>query len=234
MPAEGLSTQLGHPSARRGIFLNAVLFANGVIENTERAREAAESADLVIAANGGARHCLRLGVMPEIVVGDLDSLADDDQRALEAAGTEFITHSQDKDQTDLELALLAAAARQADKITVLGAIGGRLDMTVANVLLLAHPDISEVQVELWHGDQTAWLIRPPGGTIRGELGDTVSLIPLGGAARGVSNHDLRYSLEDDTLESGPAKGLSNVIAGPRPRIELRAGSLLVVLTPDAA
>ena len=214
--------------------MNTVLFASGVIENSERAREAAESADLVIAADGGARHCLRLGVIPEVVVGDLDSLDDADRRILEASGTEFMVHALNKDQTDLELALLAAVDRDAKKITVLGAIGGRLDMTIANVLLLAHPELSEVQVELWHRDQTAWLIHPPGGPIRGELGDIVSLIPLGGDAKGITDRDLQYSLRDETLVSGPARGVSNVVAGPNPQVELRAGTLLVVLTPDAA
>lgn len=224
---------VGHPSARRGIFLNAVLFANGVIENTERALKAAESADLVIAADGGARHCLRLGVTPELVVGDLDSLDDVDRRTLEAGGTEFIVHPPNKDQTDLELALLAAVAREAKTITVLGAMGGRLDMTVANVLLLALPGLSEARVELWHGDQTAWLIRPPGGTLRGESGDIVSLIPLGGEAQGVTTRGLEYVLEGQTLEFGPARGVSNVIVGPSSQIELHAGALLVVHTPDA-
>jgi len=214
--------------------LNAVVFTNGVIENPERARGAAEGADLVIAADGGVRHCLRLGVIPKIVVGDLDSLADDDRQTLEASGTEFVVHPQDKDQTDLELALLAAVAREVDEIIVLGAMGGRIDMTLANVHLLALPEVSEIQVELWLGDQTAWLIRPPGGTIRGELGDTVSLIPLGGPAKGVNTRDMRYSLGDETLEFGPARGISNVVAGPQPRIELRAGSLLAVHTPGAA
>ncbi len=214
--------------------MNAVVFANGVIENPARARGAAETADLVIAADGGVRHCLRLGVNPKIVVGDLDSLADDDRQTLEASGSEFIIHPQDKDQTDLELALLAAVAREADEIRVLGAMGGRMDMTVANVLLLALPEVSEVEVELWLGDQTAWLIRPPGGAIRGELGDTVSLLPLGGAAKGVSTRGLQYSLQNETLEFGPARGISNVVVGPQPRVELQAGALLAVHAPDTA
>ena len=212
--------------------MKAVIFANGVIENKARARGAAEGADLVMAADGGARHCLQLGVIPEILVGDLDSLNDDDQQSLEARGTEIVTHPQDKDQTDLELALKTAVARDIRQITVLGAIGGRLDMTVANVLLLALPELKKVQVELWLGDQTAWLIRPPSGSIRGKPGDVVSLIPLGGDAMGITSRDLRYSLKDETLESGPAKGISNVVTGPNPQVELRAGALLIVLTPD--
>jgi thiamine pyrophosphokinase len=143
-----------------------------------------------------------------------------------------VAHPREKDQTDLELALLAAVGHNAETIRILGAMGGRLDMTVANILLLSLPELSDTDVELWHGDQTAWLIRPPGGTLRAEPGDTISLIPLGGEARGITSQDLEYSLENGSLQRGPAKGVSNVVSGPNPQIELSAGALLVVLTPE--
>jgi thiamine pyrophosphokinase len=212
--------------------LRAAIFANGILENTERALEAAENADLILAANGGALHCLRLDISPAFVVGDLDSLDEGSQETLKAGGTEFITHRPDKDQTDLELALLAAVTRNVTSITVLGAVGGRLDMTIANMQLLALPDLSNVQVELWHGNQTASLIRPPGGPIDGDMGDGISLIPIGGEARAIATQDLQYALDGETLDLGPARGVSNVISGPKPRVELGSGLLLVIHTPD--
>jgi thiamine pyrophosphokinase len=211
--------------------LRATIFANGTIENTQRARGAAEQSDLVLAADGGALHCLRLEIAPAIVIGDLDSLEEADRQTLEAGGTEFITHSPDKDQTDLELALLDALARGATEITVLGAIGGRLDMTIANVQLLALPELSRVRVELWQGDQTACLIRPPGGPIEGNSGDGLSLIPLGGEVRDITTQDLRYPLKNEVLGFGPARGVSNVISGSDPRVEFGTGNLLIVHTP---
>jgi thiamine pyrophosphokinase len=211
--------------------LRATIFANGKIENTQRARGAAEQSDLVLAADGGALHCLRLEIAPAIVVGDLDSLDKADRQTLEASGTEFITHPLDKDQTDLELALLDALDRGATEIIVLGAIGGRLDMTIANVQLLALPDLHGIHVELWHGNQTASLIRPPGGPIEGDTGDGISLIPLGSDLRGITTQDLQYPLKDENLSLGPARGISNVISGSEPQVELEAGSLLIVHTP---
>ncbi|MFQ5942863.1 MAG: thiamine diphosphokinase [Anaerolineales bacterium] len=214
--------------------MRAVIFANGVIENFDRARAAAESADLVMAADGGTEHGLRLGVIPEIVIGDLDSLDAEDRLALESDGTEFIQHPADKDQTDLELALLYALSRGVDKIIILGAMGGRLDMTLANLQLLALPELSAAQVELWHAEQTAWLIRPPGGPILGKPGDLVSLIPMGGNASGITSQDLQYSLIDETLDLGPARGISNVVSGPNPNVEMHSGTLLVVHTRGVA
>ena len=211
----------------------AAIFANGVIENAERAREAADRASLVLAANGGALHCLRLKIAPAFVIGDLDSLDESDRQTLEAGGTEFITHPPDKDQTDLELALLAAVARGAMEITVLGAIGGRMDMTLANLQLLALPELSGIQVEVWHSDQIASIIRPPGGPIEGGIGDGISLIPIGGKVPEITTRGLQYALNGETLELGPSRGVSNVIGGPDPRVELGSGLLLIVHTPGS-
>ncbi len=213
--------------------MRAVIFANGVLENAQRAQEAAENADLILAANGGALHCLRLDIEPAFVVGDLDSLDEANRQTLQAGGTEFIIHPPDKDQTDLELTLHAAMARNVTHITLLGAVGGRLDMTLANVQLLALPGLSGVQVELWHGNQTASLIRPPGGPIEGDTGDGISLIPLGSDLRGITTQDLQYPLKDENLSLGPARGVSNVVSGSEPRVEFGAGNLLIVHTPGS-
>jgi len=232
MPAEGLSSNYQRPSAKRGVCLRATLFANGTIENDKRAREAADRADLVLAANGGALHCLRLEISPAFIVGDLDSLDEANRLILEAGGTEFITHPPDKDQTDLELAMFDAVARGATEITVLGAIGGRLDMTIANVQLLALPELNGIRVELWHGNQTASLMRPPGGSIEGDADDGISLIPLGGDVRDITTQDLQYPLKNEDLGLGPARGVSNVISGSDPRVEIGSGNLLIVHTPS--
>jgi thiamine pyrophosphokinase len=211
--------------------LRAVIFANGVLENAQRAQEAAENADLILAANAGALHCLRLDIEPAFVVGDLDSLDEASRQILETSGAEFITHPPNKDQTDLELALLAALDHNVTNITVLGAVGGRLDMTLANIQLLALPDLNGIQVELWHGNQTASLIRPPGGPIDGDVQDDISLIPISGEARAITTQDLQYALNGEVLDLGPARGVSNVISGPNPRVELGSGLLLIVHIP---
>ena len=211
--------------------MRATIFANGTIENARRAQDAAEQSDLVLAANGGALHSLHLEIFPAIVVGDLDSFDEADRQTLEAGGTEFITHPSDKDQTDLELALLGALERGATEITMLGAIGGRLDMTIANVQLLALPELSSVRVELWHGNQTASLIRPPGGPIEGGRGDGISLIPLGGQVQDITTQDLQYPLKSEDLGLGPSRGVSNVISGSDPQVKFGTGNLLIVHTP---
>ena len=214
----------------------AIVLANGRISDTNivcgRLKDI--NYDLVIAADGGSHHADKLNLRIDVVVGDLDSLDDISQARLGAGGTHFETSSTQKDETDLELALLYALRQGVEKIAVLGAMGGRLDMSIANLLLLTHPRLVQAHIEIWSGDQTAWIIRPPGDEIQGKAGDTLSLIPLNGEARGVITENLAYSLKDETLHTGPSRGLSNVLISETASVQIREGNLLAVHTPGRA
>ncbi|MFL5806300.1 MAG: thiamine diphosphokinase, partial [Roseiflexaceae bacterium] len=117
------------------------------------------AADLLIAADGGARPLLRLGAPPRLVIGDLDSLDAASQAELAALGIELRRFPRAKDETDLELALLQAAERGAAAIDILGALGGRWDHTLANVALLALPALCGRRVRLLADRQELFLVR---------------------------------------------------------------------------
>jgi thiamine pyrophosphokinase len=214
----------------------AIVLVNGQVDEIEAVR--ARLGDLpdapVIAADAGARHAEPLGLRLDALVGDLDSLGADALARFQAAGVAIERSPTHKDETDFELALLHAMRGGAKRIVVLGALGGRLDMALANILLLVHPALASVRVELWNGRQTAWVIRPPGDEMAGRPGDTLSLIPLGDAAVGVTTHRLAYPLNDETLPLGPARGVSNVFETDSAQVDLRAGLLLAVHTPGHA
>ena len=213
-----------------------IVVANGVIAEPERIRARAEALDdaQVIAVDGGSKNCKLLGLDYDVVLGDLDSLENEERESLRKSGVKVDSFPTLKDETDLELALLHAVDRGAQEIYILGAVGGRLDMTLSNIYLLAHPRLQGLKVRIWHGEQTAWLIRPPGDDIDGRQGDTLSLIPIGSAARGITTHNLIYSLDGDELILGPARGVSNVLKGSPARIMLQQGLLLAVHTPGRA
>src|SRR6476659_8616142 len=151
------------------------------------------AADLLIAADGGALPLLRAGLLPQLVIGDLDSLAAADVAALAEGGVELRRYPREKDETDLELALLHAARAGATEIDVLGALGGRWDHTLANVALLALPELRGRRARLLAEKQTLFLVRDSI-QLEGQVGDTVSLLPMAGEARGVTTHGLRYPL----------------------------------------
>jgi thiamine pyrophosphokinase len=191
---------------------------------------------LVIAADGGARAVRAAGLVPDLVVGDGDSLSAADRSRLAADGVEVRLASAAKDESDTELCLLAAVAAGATRITIHGAFGGaRPEHTVANLLLLADPRLDGREVELHVG--TSWMTRIGAQDREGHLelsgmpGDYVSLFALGGPVDGVRTTGLRFPLDGETLTVGPARGLSNELAGREARIETRSGRLLVVVTP---
>jgi thiamine pyrophosphokinase len=213
-----------------------IILANGQVSepDTLRCRLADLEIGTVIAADGGSVHAEAFGLTLDAVIGDMDSIPDSLREKLEAQGTAFHQSPSHKDETDLELVLLHAIDQGAESIVILGALGGRLDMSIANIMLLNHPRLAGIHIELWAGDQTAWLMRSPGQELSGNPGDTLSLIPLGGDAQGVSTHRLAYPLVDEMLVFGPARGVSNVFEGHTARVDLREGLLLAVHTPGKA
>jgi thiamine pyrophosphokinase len=208
--------------------MRAVIFANGEFPDPQGAHDHLETGDITIAADGGALHALAVDIFPDVIVGDLDSLPPDQRRRLETLGCRIISFPARKDETDLELALHYAAAEGVTEIVVLAALGGRLDQTVANVMLLTMPELRGIDVRIVEGTQEAFLIDDEA-TIEGEVGDMLSLIPLGGDAVGVTTEGLEWSLEDDTLYFGPARGVSNVMAASRAQVRLEDGLLLCIV-----
>src|SRR5262245_5447573 len=190
-----------------------------------------DAADALIAADGGALPLLRLGRPPQLVIGHLDSLDAASQAALLAQGVELLRHPRAKDETDLELALLQAAEQGASAIDIIGALGGRWDHTLANVALLALPELRGRRVRLLADAQELFLVRDSD-AIEGLAGDTVSLLPLTPEAHGVTTRGLLYPLDDATLRYERARGISNVLLEPPGQVSLRDGLLLVVHHDD--
>jgi thiamine pyrophosphokinase len=242
IPAEGVCANKVYreplPLPGSGFFLTrkAIVLSNGHIDDPALMRERLDGWDdaLVIGADAGGLHAAALGLKLDLLVGDFDSLDATSHTSLEAQGVEVKLFPAEKDETDLELALLEAVKRGAEHIIVLGTSGGRLDMTLASVLLLAHPALIDTCSELWTDDQTAWLIRSPGSDIRGQRGDTISLIPIAGEALSVTTSNLHYPLNHETLTFGPARGISNLMDADIAHIALHSGLLLIVHTPGRA
>jgi thiamine pyrophosphokinase len=207
--------------------MHTVIVANAPAFQAQPFRDLLSRADLLIAADGGGNALFAAGITPDLVIGDLDSLAPEAAGAFAAAGATFLRYPTEKDETDLELALLAAAARQADTIDVLGAIGGRWDQGLSNVALLALPELAGRRVRLLDVDQEAYLARGEQ-PIVGAVGDTISLLPLGGPARGITTRGLAYALEDAELRFERSRGVSNVIVRTPAAVLVREGMLLVV------
>ncbi len=207
-----------------------LILANGKWGNTTRLPDLAGRAARVIATDGAWAKAVAVGIPVDCVIGDLDSLTPSELTALRDSGIEIQVHPPDKDWTDLELAVDCALTSSAQRLVVFGALGGRLDHTLANVLLLEKAVERGVKVELIAGDETAWLIRSDFTLPSGRVGERISLVPLSDEVV-VRTDGLRYHLDDGVLFRTSARGVSNVIDHLPVRIAVRSGTLLVVHGP---
>ena len=209
--------------------MRTIIVAGGRPNQGDTWRKWVRAGDQIIGADGGAARALAWGLVPDWVIGDLDSLSAGQQQALEARGCHFLVHPRAKDETDLELALGYAAEQGAEEIVILGALGGRLDHTLANLLLLALPRLAGRSVRLVDDAEEALLLRGgEGAHLDGQPGDLVSLLPLGGDARGVTTSGLAWPLQADSLRFAFTRGISNEMTGTQATIRLDHGLLLVI------
>ncbi|MEZ0396467.1 MAG: thiamine diphosphokinase [Anaerolineales bacterium] len=209
------------------MYPRALIFANGSLPDLQAARRLVRPDDLLLAADGGSRHALALGLLPAAVIGDLDSLSVADRRRLEAGGARLITHPPDKDQTDLELALDFALQQDCAAVVILAALGGRLDQTLANLALLTAPRFAALPIRLDDGLEEAFFVRSRA-DLAGRPGDLVSLLPWGGPAAGVVTEGLRWPLRAETLYPEQTRGVSNELLAEQAAVSLASGLLLVV------
>jgi thiamine pyrophosphokinase len=206
-----------------------LIFANGQIDDPEWVRPLLGRARATIAADGGVRYLLALGCKPDVLIGDLDSLPEGLEAELaDWHDVEIIRYPAAKNETDLELALLYAAERYpGEAIFILGGFGGRLDQTLANILLLAHPKLTYCSIRLVEAGESAWLIADEA-HFNGRSGDRVSLIPMGGAVHVAETTGLRWPLVDEVLEFGPARGISNEMTAESASVRVHSGLLLCI------
>ena len=208
--------------------MRAIIFANGELRHPESVAALIQDGDYIIAADGGSRHCAQLGITPDLVVGDFDSIDEAELHALQISGTRLVRYDRRKDFTDLELALEHARKIGASKTLVFAALGRRWDQTLANLLLPAVQTLSGLEVRLIDGKQEIFLLR--GGescSLEGSLGDTISLIPLTREAQGVLTQGLEYPLKRETLYLGATRGISNMFSDSQASVFLEEGMLLI-------
>ena len=178
------------------------------------------------AADGGARYALDAGVIPDLVVGDLDSLGD--TREIEEHGALLERHPVRKDKMDGHLAVLAVRDRGATVVDLLCAAGGRFSalFAIPHILLAAERlGLRATMVASWG---RAFVIETGSRVVGGNPQDSVSVFPLTGPATGVTLEGFGYPLHDARLEVGDTLGFHNELIGGAGRVSVKEGALLVI------
>lgn len=183
--------------------------------------EPVKSDDYVIAADGGLLHAQSLGLTPDLILGDFDSLG--------YVPEESTLFPVEKDDTDAMLAVRKGLELGCKEFLLYGSLDGpRLDHTVANFQTLQFLADHGAKGHLIGQTQIATLVKNGNLTFPADAAGYISLFCLGDDARGVSLENLKYTLEDATLSAGFPLGVSNQFIGKSARISVKLGSLLVI------
>jgi thiamine pyrophosphokinase len=203
----------------------ALLICNGDPPSRALARRVARVSNWIVAADGGATAACVLGLIPDVIIGDLDSLSRETRRVCR---TSLVLQLRRQDNTDLEKALDFLAASRARSVTILGATGKRIDFTLGNFSVLwKYSSLMDLR---FAGE--GWYALPVGKkrTLRAPRGTTVSLIPFG-PCEGITLHGLQYSLTNSSMRVGET-GLSNVVVKSPFTVQVRRGAMLLLVLQE--
>lgn len=189
------------------------------------------SADLLVAVDGGLRHCLALGLQPDVLIGDLDSAAAKDVEHLDASRTKVLRHNPDKDRTDLQLALEHVQENGVEHVVLAGLSGGRTDQMLCNWLLLgqnlAGGERWRFTIDVIDSAGMGFLVTADRHRrIAVQTGATISLLALSASVQGLTTEGLQYPLTGAELPLGSSLGISNQAAGREFAVQVAQGILL--------
>jgi thiamine pyrophosphokinase len=208
---------------------NVIIISNGRFGNNAFFREKVSQLGdcLIICCDGAARHLQESGIKPDIIIGDMDSLGLAQLDNYRKQGIKTIEYPAEKDFTDTELALDQALKLKPAAIYIWGALGGRIDHTLANLFLLIKGKKAKIKTYLL--DEYGESFIPENEVIiNNAIGCPVSLLALSGKIEGITLKGFAYPLNNGVLSMGETRGLSNYIKESPARISFRSGTLLVI------
>ena len=204
------------------ILMHILIVASGRIGKKPFYRNIIKKADKVIAADGGADNCIKLGINPDYVIGDFDSISAKARNRFK----NVMVHDKNQDTTDMEKAMALAKKLECTKLTVIGAIGSRIDHTISNIINLSK---AKVHAEIFDEANSIFMVD---GQIEltGKKDDIVSVIPVS-KVTGLTYKGLKWGLKDKNIEAGWI-GVSNRMTGNKASIRLKSGKVIVIKSRD--
>lgn len=211
----------------------AIIFINGNLSDLSQAKKIIKKNDYLIAVDGGVKHILKLGLIPNIVIGDFDStpknILKNIGRTQRSAPTKIIKYPRKKDKTDFELAIDYCLGKKFKEIIVFGLLGDRIDHLIANIFLLAkiQTENQSIKIKIIEGKKEIYILNKEI-AINGKIGDEVSIIPVSEKLERVTTEGLYYRLIDDTLFFGSTRGVSNVMNKALAKVTVTIGVALII------
>lgn len=209
--------------------MEALLIASGDVDS-HILKEEARDKDYIIAVDGGMNYCFREGVNPDLIIGDLDSISLENKRLIEGGQIELLRFPTEKNATDLELAIDYVIEHQFTKVTILGGTGSRLDHSMAGIFLLVK--LKEAKVEGFLINNKNIIFLQEGRKEVFALKKYMSIIPISNKGIIVSLEKFKYPLNQDYIDFGSTRCISNEFLGDYGIIDIEKGCGIVILSED--
>nr|WP_295762370.1 thiamine diphosphokinase [uncultured Intestinibacter sp.] len=184
--------------------------------------------DYIIGADGGCNHLYKMDILPNYVIGDLDSINDKLIKYYEDKNIIFKKFPTHKDETDAEICIYLAKTLNATEIHFIGALGGRIDHALSNIGLMYYVLEMDIEPKILTSEEEMFIIHNNTKVIKGKKGDTLSILALKQDAINVTLEKLEYPLNKARVSYLSPLGISNVMLEYECNITVEDGYLLVI------
>ena len=199
--------------------MKVCIVLNGEIKNYQKTKEIIlkEKYDYIIGADGGCNHLYKMNIIPNYIIGDLDSI--------NVIFEKYPTH---KDETDSEICIYLAKKLNATKVDFIGTLGGRIDHTLANIGLMNYVKNMDINPRILTSEEEILIVKNEKITLKGNKGDTVSFISIVGDSKGVTLEDMEYPLNNAKVGYLSSLGISNVMVKDECIVKVEDGCALII------
>jgi len=211
--------------------MKILIISNGSITDYNFYNNIIKRVDFIICADGGAKHLKKIGIIPNIIVGDLDSIDEKDINYYKSKDVEFLKFPVNKDATDTELATEVALSLHPTDIIYIGTLGSRMDHTLANIFLLVKLLNLNIKGKIINENNEIFIIKNEI-EISGSRDEFLSIIPITNFVRGITLSGLEYPLNNANIKLGSSIGISNQFKNDIARIKIQEGLLIVIKSKD--
>ncbi|NLY60603.1 MAG: thiamine diphosphokinase [Clostridiales bacterium] len=211
--------------------MKILIITGGHLGDVDYIKENSLDWDFIICADVGARHLQKLGIKPDLLVGDFDSISPELLQKYKDMGVAIQTYPKAKDRTDTHIAVDIAIDMGAKLVYMIGALGSRWDHSFANIMLLYRLELRGIRAKILHSQNTIMLINNIL-EIEGQVGQILSLIPFSEEVHVEYTRGLAYPLNNDVLTSDFPLGISNVLEEEKAVVKVKKGWLIGVLAKD--
>lgn len=211
--------------------MRGIIICNGFIKNTQIITENLQKDDVIICCDGGAKYTFCEGIVPNYIVGDLDSLEEAIINFYKIKNVNFKKFPTEKDKTDTEIAIELAKNLNIKELLIFGAVGNRFDHSLANVHILLQALQNNIFAKIVDEKNEITVINKYT-EFFGNKGDLISLLPLSTEVFDLTTDGLKYALKNFNLKIGSSLGISNVFEKTKATINLSKGYLIVIKSKD--